>query len=141
MAAEYSRDLSAKVFAGHCRLTELGFRQGGTAGYGLRRLLIDQDGKAKWVLQRGVYKNMATDRVVLIPGPSEEVEVVREIFHRYVEARGSAAGIATMLNERGVLARTVSGGLDKSFTESLLIPNTLVRTSLIVNPANSEVAV
>src|SRR5205823_2469469 len=31
MAGEYSRELSAKVFAGQCRLTELGFRQGGPA--------------------------------------------------------------------------------------------------------------
>ena len=45
MAAEYSRELSAKVFAGQARLTELGFRQGGPAGYGFRRLLVDQDGK------------------------------------------------------------------------------------------------
>ena len=37
-------------------LTELGFRQGGTAGYGLRRLLVDQDGKAKGVLRRGEQK-------------------------------------------------------------------------------------
>ena len=29
MAAEYSRELSAKVFAGQAKLTELGFRQGG----------------------------------------------------------------------------------------------------------------
>src|SRR5271169_4941461 len=76
--------LSVKVFAGQCRLTELGFRQGGSAGYGLRRLLLDQDGKSKCVLKRGEYKSIATDRVVLIPGPSEEVEVVREIFPRYV---------------------------------------------------------
>ena len=41
MAGEYSRELSAKVFAGQCRLIELGFRQGGPAGYGLRRVLID----------------------------------------------------------------------------------------------------
>jgi DNA invertase Pin-like site-specific DNA recombinase len=34
MAGEYSRELSAKVFAGQCRLIELGFRQGGPAGYG-----------------------------------------------------------------------------------------------------------
>jgi DNA invertase Pin-like site-specific DNA recombinase len=33
MAGEYSRELSAKVFAGQCRLIELGFRQGGPAGY------------------------------------------------------------------------------------------------------------
>ena len=37
MAGEYSRELSVKVFAGQCRLIELGFRQGGPAGYGLRR--------------------------------------------------------------------------------------------------------
>ncbi len=41
MAGEYSRELSAKVFAGQCRLIELGFRQGGPAGYGLRRVLVD----------------------------------------------------------------------------------------------------
>ncbi|HUN86265.1 MAG TPA: recombinase family protein, partial [Terracidiphilus sp.] len=40
MAAEYSRELSVKVFAGQCRLIELGYRQGGMAGYGLRRQLI-----------------------------------------------------------------------------------------------------
>ena len=33
MAGEYSRELSAKVFAGQCRLIEMGFRQGGPAGY------------------------------------------------------------------------------------------------------------
>jgi hypothetical protein len=47
MAGEYSRELSAKVFAGQCRLIELGFRQGGPAGYGLRRVLIDQSGSVK----------------------------------------------------------------------------------------------
>jgi DNA invertase Pin-like site-specific DNA recombinase len=34
MAGEYSRELSAKVFAGQCRLITLGFRQGGPAGTG-----------------------------------------------------------------------------------------------------------
>jgi DNA invertase Pin-like site-specific DNA recombinase len=37
MAGEYSRELSVKVFAGQCRLISLGFRQGGLAGFGLRR--------------------------------------------------------------------------------------------------------
>lgn len=44
MAGEYSRELSAKVFIGQCRLIELGFRQGGAPGYGLRRMLRDQGG-------------------------------------------------------------------------------------------------
>ena len=34
MASEYSREFSAKVFNGQSRLIELGFRQGGPAGYG-----------------------------------------------------------------------------------------------------------
>src|ERR1039458_3351110 len=37
MAGEYSRELSSKVFQGACRLIQLGFKQGGTAGFGLRR--------------------------------------------------------------------------------------------------------
>ncbi|WP_322626708.1 recombinase family protein [Paracoccus beibuensis] len=31
MAGEYSRELSTKIFAGQCRLIELGYRQGGPA--------------------------------------------------------------------------------------------------------------
>ena len=44
MAGEYSRELSTKVFAGQCRLVELGYRQGGPAGLGLRRVLVDEHG-------------------------------------------------------------------------------------------------
>jgi len=40
MAAEYSRELSGKVFRAQCRLTAAGFKQGGSAGYGLRRASI-----------------------------------------------------------------------------------------------------
>ena len=66
MAGEYSRELSAKVFAGKARLIELGFRQGGNAGYGLRRMLVDQHGNSKFVLQPGERKSIATDRIILI---------------------------------------------------------------------------
>src|SRR5579862_3280439 len=62
MAGEYSRELSAKVFAGQCRLIELGFRQGGPPGYGLRRQLIDRDGNSKGLLRRGERKSLQTDR-------------------------------------------------------------------------------
>ena len=44
MAAEYSRELSAKVLAGQKRLACLGFKQGGVPGYGLRRMLVASDG-------------------------------------------------------------------------------------------------
>src|SRR3546814_8823227 len=72
MAGEYSRELSVKVFAGQCRLIELGFRQGGPAGFGLRRRLIDRDRNPKGELAQGQYKSLQTDRVLLVPGPRSE---------------------------------------------------------------------
>ena len=81
MAGEYSRELSAKVFAGQCRLIELGYRQGGPPGYGLRRRLIDQSKIAKGELARGEQKSIQTDRVILVPGP-------REVTGELMAARG-----------------------------------------------------
>ena len=101
MAGEYSRELSVKVFTGQCRLIELGFRQGGPAGYGLRRRLIDQAGAAKSDLTRGEHKSIQTDRVVLVPGPPEEVETVRWIYRSFVEGKIERE-IADALNERGL---------------------------------------
>jgi DNA invertase Pin-like site-specific DNA recombinase len=102
MAGEYSRELSVKVFAGQCRLIELGYRQGGTAGYGLRRHLVDEARTFKQVLGHGEYKSIQTDRVVLAPGPQEELEVVRAIFRRFTDERKTEAEIALMLNDEGV---------------------------------------
>ncbi len=102
MAGEYSRELSAKVFQGQCRLIELGFRQGGPAGYGLRRLLVDQAGKPKTELQPGEQKSLQTDRVVLVPGPAEERAVVRRIYRLFVRDGRTEREIANELNAAGL---------------------------------------
>ena len=102
MAGEYSRELSAKVFKGQCKLVELGFRQGGTAGYGLRRLLIDQVGKPKAELQPGEQKSIQTDRVVLVPGPPEECAVVKRIYRLFVHEDRSESEIAAELIHHGI---------------------------------------
>src|SRR5271167_4810468 len=94
MAAEYSRELSVKVFAGQCRLIELGFRQGGPAGFGLRRQLVDRDGKEKGLLARGERKSLQTDRVILVPGPESEILAVRDLFSRFVDHSESEKNIA-----------------------------------------------
>ena len=103
MAGEYSRELSAKVFAGQCRLIELGYRQGGTAGYGLRRRLVDQNGRPKAALAIGEHKSLQTDRVILEPGPPEEVETVRQMFRMFVEDRKSETEIAEILNQKQIM--------------------------------------
>lgn len=103
MAGEYSRELSVKVFAGQCRLIELGYRQGGLAGYGLRRLLIDENHSPKGILRRGQRKSLQTDRVVLVPGPPEELKVVTEIYESFVHGLSTETAIAAELNERGTM--------------------------------------
>jgi DNA invertase Pin-like site-specific DNA recombinase len=103
MAGEYSRELSAKVFTGQCRLIRLGFRQGGAAGYGLRRQLVDEHRTPKAVLSHGEQKSLQTDRVVLKPGPPEEIEVVRRLYRMFVVQRRTETEIAAALNAEGIV--------------------------------------
>lgn len=103
MAGEYSRELSAKVFTGQCRLIRLGFRQGGMAGYGLRRQLIDEHRQPKAELAQGEHKSLQTDRVILKPGPAEEIEVVRRLYRMFVVQRRTETEIAAVLNAEGHL--------------------------------------
>ena len=104
MAGEFSRELSVKVFAGQCRHIEDGFRQGGPAGFGLRRLLVDEGRNPKGELRRGDRKSLQTDRVVLTRGPLEEIEHVQRIYSMFVEEGKSERDIALVLNQRGILS-------------------------------------
>jgi DNA invertase Pin-like site-specific DNA recombinase len=102
MAAEFSRELSFKVFEGQKRLSRLGFRRGGTPGYGLRRLLVDEHRIPKGLLQFGQEKHLQTDRVILVPGPPNEIEVVRAIFKLFVNKHTPPSYIARILNEKQI---------------------------------------
>ncbi len=113
MAGEYSRELSAKVFAGQCRLIELGFRQGGPAGYGLRRVLLDQNGSIKAQLTRGEHKSLQTDRVILMPGPEDEARIVNLMYRWFIDDGMVESEIAGRLNEMAV--RT---DLDRQWTRA-----------------------
>lgn len=97
MAAEFSRELSNKVFVGSCRLAKLGYRLAGTP-YGLRRHLIDQNGALKAQLEHGQRKSLRDEHVILTPGPRIEVRTVRRIFASYVIRRKSKIEIAAELN-------------------------------------------
>lgn len=102
MAGEYSRELSVKVFAGQCRLIENGYRQGGRAGYGLRRVLIDRDGVVKTMLAAGEQKSLQTDRVILVAGPEEEVRIVHQIYQWFIDDSLNEIEIANRLNAEGL---------------------------------------
>jgi hypothetical protein len=106
MAGEYSRGLSRKVFEGQCRLASLGFHQGSLPGYGLRRLLIDRHGRPKQVLKNGERKSISTDRVILVPGPKDEIRNVHYIFDLYTKRKKTTKAIAAILNENGLCTPT-----------------------------------
>jgi DNA invertase Pin-like site-specific DNA recombinase len=100
MAGEYSRELGVKVFAGQRRGASLGFRQGAVPGYGLRRLLVSAEKLPKQFLAQGERKSIATDRVILVPGPPHELRCVREIYRMFTKKRMTFSDIASELNRR-----------------------------------------
>ena len=98
MAGEYSRELSVKVKAGLMRLTRMGYKAGSCPPYGMRRMLLDVHGKPKQLLADGERKSIATERVILVPGPKKEVLVVQRIFREYADEERSLTEIARRLN-------------------------------------------
>jgi DNA invertase Pin-like site-specific DNA recombinase len=102
MAGEYSRELSVKVFAGLKRIAYLGFKQGGQPGYGFRRMMVGPNRVAKQQLNRGEHKGLASDRVVLVPGPANEIEVVHQIYKMLISDGLSVRAIACELNRKGI---------------------------------------
>lgn len=103
-AANYSRNLSQKVFDGQVNLIKRGYHQGGMAGYGLRRQLIDETHTPKETLCIGKRKSIQTDRVILIPGPVDEVKIVNEIFDMFIYQSKPELVIASELNRQDIKA-------------------------------------
>lgn len=102
MAGEFSRELSVKVFAGQAKVVSLGCHRGSVAGYGLRRCLVDSETGIKTILRDGQRKRLSTDRVVLVPGPMDELEVISDIYYAFVRDKMSLSAIARLLNQRGI---------------------------------------
>jgi DNA invertase Pin-like site-specific DNA recombinase len=100
-ASDYCRQLSQKVWAGQCNLVAKGYRQGGVAGFGLRRMLLDEAGNPKQELAMGQRKSLLTERVILMPGSDEECRIVLWIYDQFI-AGSSETEIAAQLNAKGV---------------------------------------
>ncbi|MFP8416569.1 recombinase family protein [Enterobacter hormaechei] len=103
-AATYSKNLSEKVFLGQANLVRRGYHQGGMPGYGIRRLLIDEHAKPKGQLLPGQRKSLQTDRVILIPGPDDEVQVVNRIYDMFINDGKPELVIASELNRKHIPA-------------------------------------
>ncbi len=100
-ASDYCRQLSQKVWVGQCNLVAKGFRQGGVAGFGLRRMLLDEIGQPKQELAMGQRKSLLTERVILVPGPEEERDLVLWIYNQFITGTNETE-IADSLNARNI---------------------------------------
>lgn len=103
-AAQYSRELSDKVWRGCVKIAEQGYWAGGPPPYGLQRLLLDEKREPLNVLQPGQRKGIQNQRVTLVEGPPEEVQVIRRIFEAFVVQGHSEYKIAEDLNRDGILS-------------------------------------
>jgi len=102
MAGEYSRELSVKLARAHHQQAQLGFRQGGKLIYGFRRLLVDATRNPRQILNSGERKALSSDKVIVIPGPPEELAVIRRIFRLYVRYQLSVSEIAKRFAKAGI---------------------------------------
>ncbi|WP_211232565.1 recombinase family protein [Oleidesulfovibrio alaskensis] len=99
-ASDYCRQLSQKVFIGQSNLILKGYRQGGPAGFGLRRMLLTETGEPKQELVMGQRKSLQTERVVLIPGPQSEQDKVVWMYDQFIAGKRESE-IADILNVEG----------------------------------------
>lgn len=102
MAGEFSREISRKVFLGHCVNVQRGYHSGGPPGYGLQRVLVDFHSGTRRPLEPYQYKSLQSDRVILAPGPMHEIALVRKMFEWYAARGTTAADIARRLNDFGI---------------------------------------
>lgn len=100
MAAEFSRELSVRVFAGACNIAKQGYAQGGVACFALRRVVVDESGRVRGTLAFGERKGIQSHRVSLAPGPVAEVAAVRLVFQLFIDKRRTRSEIAELLNAR-----------------------------------------
>jgi Recombinase len=84
------------------RMVKDGLWVGAMPGYGLRRMLVSNDRTPKQVMNFGERKNLRTDRTLLVPGPPEEIAVIKEIFRLYGKEKRSFPYITRKLNDLGV---------------------------------------
>jgi DNA invertase Pin-like site-specific DNA recombinase len=116
MAADYSRQLSDKVFHGCVKVSQQGYSAGGTSCYGMTRILLDAEKKPVRTLKRGEWKALSNERVTFAPAGDGTTEVVKEIFTLLVEKWQTPKEIAETLNDKG----TPSPGGKKWDTEKVV---------------------
>ncbi len=123
MAAEYSRQLSERIRAGIRRVQVAGGVAGSTAPYGFTKMPLCSESGLTTVHHPVRAGQGPIRRFGLVPGPEEELKVLRRIFTAYGEDGLFPAEIARELNAEGHdrrgkawIARSVVSVLENELT-------------------------
>lgn len=135
-AAQYSKELSTKVFHGCVKIAQQGYWAGGKAPYGFDRLLLDESRHRLHVLAPGQKKSIQNQRVTLTLGPEEQVTTVRRIFDEYIDAGHTMDQIAARLNADG--SRSAMGGLWNVGKVRRILTNIMYAGTLVYNKTTSK---
>lgn len=65
-------------------------------------MLIDKEGNHKFLLKNGERKSLNTDKIIIVPGSNEEIEIVRWIFEMYASNKLKESEIVKSLNNRNI---------------------------------------
>jgi DNA invertase Pin-like site-specific DNA recombinase len=103
-AAEYSLERGRLTKRGRAWSVGNGFFNGAPCPYGMKRVLVDRNGRFIQELADGERKAILGQHVKLAPGPPSEIAAVRKMFSLYVEGFGRCE-IATYLRDHGILSR------------------------------------
>jgi DNA invertase Pin-like site-specific DNA recombinase len=135
-AADFSRQLSKKVFLGQSRMVRMGFWRGGMPGYGLRRQLVEESGAIRQTLEYGQQKYLHTDRIRIVHGPDAEIETVRRIFNAVAREGRQLGDIASELNAAQIF--TTRGGRWSAETIGKIVANEAYIGSIIFNRSSTK---
>lgn len=130
-AAQFSKELSAKVSHGCIKIAQQGYWVGGSPPYGYTRLLLDEARKPLHVLEHHQKKGIQNQRVTLTSGPQDQVATVRRIFHEFVEAGYDTEQIAARLNHDG--SRTARGCAWNASKVRGILTNVMYAGTLVYN--------
>ncbi len=79
-AGKERRDLAQKMIYAQLNLAKAGFSTGGRPPFGFRRWLVRTDGTPVRHLSEGEYVKMAGHHVIWLPGPDDELALIRRIL-------------------------------------------------------------
>lgn len=97
-AAQYSKELSEKVWRGCVKITEQGYWAGGSPPYATSRLLLDEKREPLHKLETGQRKGIQNQRVTLVDG-----DAIRRLFgqkHVGIDIEGALVGLGERLHPK-----------------------------------------